>query len=150
VLITYTFFPISSYAEDTAINTIGGILSIVKKENEFRGSNIIFNKKSLLPDDVMYIEFREKYRIGRKDIIVISITDGANGNCSVKYHFISITPKKSIFISPSIDCHAEAELKTSQDHSKIIGLIPKLHESGNDKYVFENGRLSENGKMLHK
>ncbi len=145
-----TFLSISSYAKETIVHTIGGKLSITEKENEFRSSNIVFNNIRLLPDDVMQIELGKKYRIGHRDIILISIANGANGTCPTQYYFVSIDSKKNTSISPSIDCHAEAKLITYQVNSKIIGTISKLNESGNDHYIFENGKLTENGKMLHK
>ena len=147
-MIVFTFFSLLGNAEDEVIKTIGGSLKIVEKPGEFRGSNIIFNGKHLLPEEVMSIEFVKKYTIEKTDVILVSLADGANGTCPIEYFFISVISKGSISISPSIVCHAEANLKTYQDHSKIIGVIPKLKENRMDHYIFENGILTENGKVM--
>jgi len=134
--------------EYSAIKTIGGSLEILEKTGEFYGSNITFNGKNLLPEDVVSIDFIKKYRIKKVDIIVVRLFNGANGKCPIEYFYISVASKNSVSISPSIVCHAEADLITHQDHSKIIGVISKLEGNGNDRYIFENGVLTENGKVI--
>lgn len=144
----FVFFSVLVNAKDEVIKTVGGPLKIVEKAAELRGSNIIFNGKHVLPEDVMAIDFVKKYTIEKTNVILVSLADGANGNCPIEYFFITVISKDSISISPSILCHAEADLKTHQNNSKIIGVIQKLEMKGDDRYVFENGVLTENGKVM--
>lgn len=148
LVIVFAFFSSLGNAEDGFIKTVGGSLKIMEMPGEFRGSNITLNGKPLLKEEVMSIEFVKKYTIDKMDVILVSLATGANGVCPIDYFFISIISKDSVSISPSISCHAEADLKTHQNHSKIIGVIPKLKGKGSDRYIFENGILTENGKVM--
>lgn len=115
--------------------------------SEPQSDQILLNKKPIL-NPFFSAEFQAKYTFAGEDIVVLKTGNGANGQCSVEYYFLSIRAKGDINLSPMITCHAEADLDTKIQGAKILATIPKLKEKGSDKYVYENRILTENGKIV--
>lgn len=134
----------NAQSSSDALTLMTGKLTISSKP---QSEQILLNNKPIL-SPFFSVEFQAKYTIGSEDIVVLKTGNGANGQCSVEYYFLSIRGKGDINLSPTITCHAEADLDTKLQGTKILATIPKLKGNSNDKYIYDNRILTESGKTV--
>lgn len=139
-----SFSAVSPESSSTELTLMAGRLTILSKP---QSEQLLLDKKPIL-NAFFSAEFQTKYTIGSEDIVVLKTGNGANGACPVEYYFLSIRGKGDINLSPTITCHAEADLETKLQGTKILATIPKLKGNGNDRYLYENRILTENGKAM--
>lgn len=96
-------------------------------------------------EDAMSVDVTNKYVINGKDIILFSQSSGGNA-CPATYFFVTIngtTAQRSPIFGSCSDL-----IKVKQDGNKLVATMPKMNGKGINQYVFDNDKLTENGKIL--
>jgi hypothetical protein len=104
-------------------------------------------KKVPVAEDSMYVSVQEKYKIDNKDVVLISQGSGGNA-CPATYFFLTVegdTAKKSVEFGTCSDIP-----KIKQEGNTVVLTMPKMQGKGMAKYVYDNGIITENGKVLKK
>ena len=127
---------------DTTIATRAGKLSITSDADNV----ILFleRKKLITETDSLRMSFKSKFVLDSKDVVLV--TDAVSATCQL-YFFVTVTSKPDVKISPSFG--------TCDDGPQVIRTSARImlrmkDEKGRKmKYIYENGVISENGKILN-
>lgn len=129
---------------DKSITTRAGRLTVTGDSNDLK---LLLNGKAISKSDGYALDIIKKYTIENNDVVLLMETTGGTA-CPAKYFFATITtPNGNAQISPQVgNCSDLAS--PVQQAAKIILTMPKMSGKGQDKYVYENGVISENGKIV--
>lgn len=131
-------------ADDDKLLTVrGGKLSISGGLNDM---TLLFNGQKLRSSDGFSLSIEKKYTIGDTDIALIMNNSGGTA-CPVQYFFVSVTVQGTTKLSPEFGTCSDLA-KPSQTGPQIVVVMPKMNGRGNENYVFENGTLTDNGKLV--
>lgn len=143
--VTGALDPTSPQIDNESFPTKAGIVKMSRDDGRIRG-NLILNDKVLLKE-VLGADLVARYPIGDQEVIVLSVSTGANGACPVDYYFLTTRDGGQIALSPSISCHHEAEFNTKLVGNKIYGTIDSSEKPDSYEYEYEKNILLENGKV---
>jgi hypothetical protein len=127
--------------DDKTATTRAGKLSIT---GDLYDMKLFFNGKKLSTDkDALGLTIDSKYNLGDKDAVLVA--QSVSAPCQ-RYFFVTIVSRTDAKVSPVFG--------TCSDGPEIVQRGEKITLRMNDrkgrkvKYVFENGVISENGKIL--
>lgn len=146
ILVSYIVFfnfGTSHAAEDNSLPVHGGKLVITGESGE---KKLLLNDKLLRDSDGFSLSFEKKFAVGNKDVVLIMNNSGGTA-CPVQYFFVTVTSQGVTKLSPEFGSCSDLA-KPIKKGTKIIVTMPKMTGRGNDKYVYYNGILTENGQPI--
>lgn len=131
-------------ADDKSVTTRAGKLAITGELNEMK---LLFNGKKILDGGGLSLSLQKKYSVGDSDVVLAMDNSGGTA-CPVQYFFITVTGKANTAqLSPEFGTCSDLA-KPSQKATKIMVMMPNMTGKGTSKYVYENGVVTENGKVV--
>ncbi|WP_139217234.1 hypothetical protein [Collimonas sp. OK607] len=132
----------SAFADDqTTLTTRAGKLSITGDAGNV--SLFLDRKKLTTETDSMGMSFKNKFVLNDKDVVLVA--DGVSATCQLNF-FVTVASKSDVKISPSFGTCDDGP-QVIQSGARIM-LRMKDEKGRKVKYIFENGVISENGKIL--
>ncbi|MFJ2990707.1 hypothetical protein ACIPF8_22820 [Collimonas sp. NPDC087041] len=132
----------SVFADDnTTIATRAGKLSITGDAGNV--SLFLDRKKLSTETDSLRMSFKSKFVLNDKDVVLVA--DGVSATCQLNF-FVTVVSKYDVKISPSFGTCDDGP-QVIQSGARIM-LNMKDEKGKRVKYIFENGVISENGKVL--
>jgi hypothetical protein len=105
------------------------------------------NKRPVFPDTKVDNDASlvGKFVVGDTDVILINVPAG--NRCPGQYVFVTLK-RDDARASNSFGTCVESEIKPVLSGSTITFTMPKLKGSGETKFVYANGSITENGKPV--
>ena len=90
------------------------------------------------------LSFLKVFKIGEADVVLVQNNGGSA--CPALFHFVIVT-STSVKQTPEFgSCSPVVEFK--KNGSKLLVSMPKMRGKGRVQYLFEDGVLKENGKII--
>jgi hypothetical protein len=107
---------------------------------------IYLNEKPVEPaiDSISSFAFEKKFQIGWSDVVLLNI--GGGSGCAAKYMFLIVTSAKFAHTNEFGNCSDLPIVK--QQRNKIIVKMLKPKGSGYEKYIYSDGVVTQNGKLI--
>lgn len=137
-------FSFSSLASDGDIHdTKFGKLSIGLVDDQ---QVLFFKGKQVNPkiEGNSSLSFEKSFRIADSEVVLLQNTGGTA--CPALFTLVTVT-SQGISQSPEFGTCSDL-IKSTQSGDKLIFSMPSMQRRGKTNYVFENGKLTENGKPL--
>ncbi len=139
--IFFLILSFSSLVSADEITTRYGKLSTIEENTV-----IYLNAKPVEPaiDSISSFTFVKKFQIGLSDVVLLNI--GGGSGCAAKYMFLILTLTKFAHTNEFGNC---SDLpKVTQQKNKITVKMLKLEGSGYEKYIYLDGTVTQNGKLI--
>lgn len=127
--------------DQTTVTTRAGTLSITGAIGDV--SLFLDRKKLTTETDSLGMSFKSKFILNDKDVVLVA--DEVSATCQLNF-FVTIASKSDVTISPSFGTCDDGP-QVIQSGAQII-LLMKDEKGRKVKYIFKNGVISENGKIL--
>lgn len=126
-----------------SISLRGGELLVKGEANDMK---LFLNDKMLRDGDGYMLSFEKQYAIGTKDIVLVMNNSGGSA-CPVLYFFVTATTQGVAKLTPEFGTCSDLA-KAVKKGSRITVTMPEWNGGSRKvKYIFENGVVSENGKV---
>jgi hypothetical protein len=90
------------------------------------------------------LSFLKVFKIGNADVVLVQ-NNGGTG-CPALFHLVIVS---SVGIQQSPEFGSCSDLVEYKQTGSVLSLsMPKMRGKGKTKYIFENGVLKENGKIV--
>lgn len=112
----------------------------------FAQDDLIYKGKKLsVSEDTMFSAKVKEFKVGNNEVALFSESSGGTA-CPATYFFASVEQGK---LKQTLSFGTCSDLaKTSQKNNQIIVSMPNMDRKGQTVYVYENGSLTENGKVI--
>lgn len=131
-------------ADDNKAATVrGGRLSIVGETNQ---PKLLLNGKTLLEPEAFGLDIVKTFPVGETDVVLVMNNSGGSA-CPVQYFFVTVTLQGTAKLSPEFGTCSDLA-KPTQNGLSINVTMPKMTGRNNAKYIYLNGTLTENGKLI--
>lgn len=135
----------TAYAgDDDSLQVRGGKL-LIKGESGSE-QQLLFNGKKLRDGDGYSLSIEGKYAVGNSDVVLIMNNSGGTA-CPVQYFFVSVTSQGAVTMTPEFGTCSDLA-KPKQNGQNIEFSLPRMGAKGRVKYVYSNGVVTENGKVI--
>ena len=129
-------------AESSTMATRFGKLSIAGESYQ---NQLLVNGKRIL--EGQQLSFVKKFSLADSDVVLINDNSGGNSCPSGSFFFVTLK-SGNVLVTPKFGTCYEDEPTVVQKDGRIYFSMTRLGGKGRATFVYSNGSMSENGKVL--